>query len=185
MAGLIKGQILKRLSKFVKNLSPSQISLSALRGEGELTDLELEVELLAELLELPAWVRLTQATCNRANIRIQWTKLKTVPIQLSLDEIRVKVETCEELRTAEGHGVTPLQLPASGAYGFTERIVDGITITVNLVHVQLSSLAFTASVQMSRIVVESRSPAWAKCGSAGLPATRLKDPERGEVEAKH
>ena len=31
-----------------------------------------------------------QATCNRAAIRIQWTKLKTVPIQLSLDEIRVR-----------------------------------------------------------------------------------------------
>ena len=44
MAGLIKNQILKHLSKFVKNLSPSQISLSALRGEGELTNLELNVE---------------------------------------------------------------------------------------------------------------------------------------------
>ena len=27
--------------QFVKNLSPSQINLSAIRGEGELTDLEL------------------------------------------------------------------------------------------------------------------------------------------------
>ena len=34
----------------------------------------------------------------RAAIRIQWTKLKTVPIQLQLDEIRVSLETCEELR---------------------------------------------------------------------------------------
>ena len=90
MAGLIKGQILKHLSRFVVNLSPSQISLSALRGEGELTGLELNCAVLSDLLELPAWVRLTQATCNRAAIRIQWTKLKTVPIQLSLDEIRVR-----------------------------------------------------------------------------------------------
>ena len=60
MAGLIKGQILKHLSRFVVNLSPSQISLSALRGEGELTGLELNCAVLSDLLELPAWVRLTQ-----------------------------------------------------------------------------------------------------------------------------
>ena len=33
MAALIKNQILKHLSKFVHNLSPSQINLSTLRGE--------------------------------------------------------------------------------------------------------------------------------------------------------
>ena len=176
MAGLIKGQILKHLSKFVKNLSPSQINLSTLKGEGELSNLELNVEVLGELLELPSWIRLTRATCNRAAIRIQWTKLKTVPIQLSLDEIRVAVETCEELRSG-GENVAPV-LPPTQAYGFTEKIVDGITVTVNLVHVSLTSLAFTASFQMSRIVVESRGPNWQR---AALPSTRLKDLEKGEV----
>ena len=57
MAGLIKSQILKHLSKFVVNLSPSQISLSALKGEGELTGLELNCAVLTQLLELPVWVR--------------------------------------------------------------------------------------------------------------------------------
>ena len=85
MAGLIKNQILKHLSKFVLNLSPSQINLSTLRGEGELTGLELNCAVLTQLLELPSWVRLVTASCNRAAIRIQWTKLKTVPIQLCLD----------------------------------------------------------------------------------------------------
>ena len=57
MASLIKSQILKHLSKFVVNLSPSQISLSALKGEGELTGLELNCAVLTQLLELPVWVR--------------------------------------------------------------------------------------------------------------------------------
>ena len=87
MAALIKNQILKHLSKFVLNLSPSQINLSALKGEGELTGLELNCAVLTSLLELPVWVRLVSASCNRAAIRIQWTKLKTVPIQLCLDKI--------------------------------------------------------------------------------------------------
>ncbi|KAH9641824.1 hypothetical protein HF086_001540 [Spodoptera exigua] len=69
-------------SRFTKNLSPEQISLSALRGSGELQDLTLDEELLTDLLELPGWVKLTSAKCNRASFRIQWTKLKTVPIVL-------------------------------------------------------------------------------------------------------
>ena len=173
MAGLIKNQILKHLSKFVLNLSPSQINLSTLRGEGELTGLELNCAVLTQLLELPSWVRLVTASCNRAAIRIQWTKLKTVPIQLCLDEIRVTIETCEELRGDTAQLGEKLVVPgqAQGYYGFTDKVVDGISMSVNLVHVNLTSLAFTASFQMSRILVESKSPSWSK---ASLPHTRLK-----------
>lgn len=42
----------------------------------------LDEDLLTDLLELPGWVRLTSAKCNKATFRIQWTKLKTVPIVL-------------------------------------------------------------------------------------------------------
>jgi hypothetical protein len=62
MASLIKNQILKHLSKFAKNLSHDQIHLSTLKGEGELTNLELNDEVLTELLELPSWLRLSSAT---------------------------------------------------------------------------------------------------------------------------
>ena len=73
--------------RFAKNLSHDQIHLSALKGEGELKNLELNEEVLTELLELPSWLRLSGATCNRVAVRIQWTKLKSVPIHLSLDEV--------------------------------------------------------------------------------------------------
>ena len=69
-------------------MSHDQIQLSALKGEGELKNLELNEEVLTELLELPSWLRLSGATCNRVAVRIQWTKLKSVPIHLSLDEVR-------------------------------------------------------------------------------------------------
>lgn len=82
MAGIIKNQILKHLSRFVKNLSSDKITLSTLKGEGELCNLELEEEVLTELLALPTWMKLTHAHCNRVLIRIQWTKLKSVPIHL-------------------------------------------------------------------------------------------------------
>jgi hypothetical protein len=68
--------------RFTKNLSADKINLSTFKGEGELSNLELDEDVLTELLELPSWLRLTSAWCNRVSFRIQWTKLKSVPIFL-------------------------------------------------------------------------------------------------------
>ncbi len=73
--------------RFVKNLSPDQIHLSTLKGEGELKNLVLNEDLLTELLELPTWLRLRGATCDRVSVRIAWTKLKSVPMHLALEEV--------------------------------------------------------------------------------------------------
>lgn len=68
--------------RFTKNLSPDKINVSAFRGEGDLSNLQLDENVLTELLELPAWIRLTSAWCNHVSFRISWTKLKSVPITL-------------------------------------------------------------------------------------------------------
>lgn len=68
--------------RFTKNLSADKINLSTFKGEGELTNLELDEIVLTDLLELPSWLRLTSAWCNKVSFRIQWTKLKSVPIYL-------------------------------------------------------------------------------------------------------
>ncbi|XP_005099788.2 UHRF1-binding protein 1-like, partial [Aplysia californica] len=99
MAGLIKSQILKHLSKFTKNLSSDKINVSTFKGEGELSNLELNEDILTQLLELPTWLRITKAVCNRVAVKIQWTKLKSQPICLYLDEIIIETETCEQPRT--------------------------------------------------------------------------------------
>lgn len=67
---------------YTKNLSPDKVNLSAFRGEGELSNLQLDENVLTELLELPAWLRLTSAWCNHVSFRISWTKLKSTPIVL-------------------------------------------------------------------------------------------------------
>lgn len=68
--------------RFVKDLSPDKINVSAFRGEGDLSNLQLNEDVLTELLELPSWIRLTSALCNHVSFRISWTKLKSVPITL-------------------------------------------------------------------------------------------------------
>lgn len=66
--------------RFAKNVSSDSVNVSTLKGEGELTNLELNEAVLTDLLELPTWLRITRALVNRVNLKIQWTKLKSVPI---------------------------------------------------------------------------------------------------------
>lgn len=177
MVSLIKKQLLKHLSRFTKNLSADKINLSAFKGEGELTNLELDEIVLTDLLELPSWLRLTNAWCNKVSFRIQWTKLRSVPIFLSLDEVHIEVETCEDLRDLSSpQGLSSYTGPAK--YSFIQKVIDGITVTVNTVSVTFKSPAFIASVQMNRIIVESKSATWQRCD---LRTTRVKDPDRGQL----
>uniref|UniRef100_A0A3F2Z136 Chorein_N domain-containing protein n=1 Tax=Anopheles minimus TaxID=112268 RepID=A0A3F2Z136_9DIPT len=178
MVSIIKNQLLKHLSRYTKNLSPDKVNLSAFRGEGELSNLQLDENVLTELLELPAWLRLTSAWCNHVSFRISWTKLKSTPIMLTLDEVNITIETCEIARSGTPTaGLSSLAVP-QGKYSFIHKVIDGITIAVNTVNVNLKSPAFTASVQMSRIRVESRTPKWLL---GDLRVTRLKDPARGMI----
>uniref|UniRef100_A0A1B0GCL5 Uncharacterized protein n=1 Tax=Glossina morsitans morsitans TaxID=37546 RepID=A0A1B0GCL5_GLOMM len=192
MVSLIKNQLLKHLSIYTKNLSSDKINLSTFRGEGELSNLQLDEAVLTELLELPSWLRLTSAWCNHVSFRISWTKLKSVPIYLTLDEVNITVETCDPISrlhdakspnggvgsTGSGGGGGNLPQVPQGKYSFIHKVIDGITITVNTVNVKFLSAAFTASVQMSRIRVESKTPKWA---NGDLRLTRLKDPYKGII----
>lgn len=70
----------------------------------------------------------------------------------SLDEVNITIETCEFGRTeasgAAGGGWQTLTAPM-GKYSFVNKIIDGITVTVNTVNINFKSPAFTASVQVS------------------------------------
>ncbi|KAL1771684.1 UHRF1-binding protein 1 [Sigmodon hispidus] len=177
MAGIIKKQILKHLSRFTKNLSPDKINLSTLKGEGQLTNLELDEEVLQNVLELPTWLAITRVYCNRASIRIQWTKLKTHPICLCLDKVEVEMKTCENPRPPNGQ--SPIAL-ASGQseYGFAEKVVEGMFIIVNSITIKIHSKAFHASFELWQLQGYSVNPNWQQ---SDLRLTRITDPRRGEV----
>ncbi|XP_046446271.1 UHRF1-binding protein 1-like isoform X3 [Daphnia pulex] len=177
MTSLLKNQIIKHLSKFVKNLSPDKINLSTLKGEGELTNLELDEKVLTSLLELPSWLTLDRAWCNRVSIRIPWTKLKSVPICLSLDEVHVSMGTCSELRQPSAN-LKPPTYAAGWKYGFSDKVVDGVTLSVNSLIINFKSPAFEASLQFSRILLESASPTWQH---GDLRFSRLKDTDLGLI----
>ncbi|KAB1261966.1 UHRF1-binding protein 1 [Camelus dromedarius] len=181
--------LITTLFRFTKNLSPDKINLSTLKGEGQLTNLELDEEVLQNVLELPTWLAITRVYCNRASIRIQWTKLKTHPICLvmmlsspwlsfqCLDKVEVEMKTCEEPRPPNGQ--SPIAL-ASGQseYGFAEKVVEGMFIIVNSITIKIHSKAFHASFELWQLQGYSVNPNWQQ---SDLRLTRITDPRRGEV----
>ncbi|TRY82223.1 hypothetical protein DNTS_023866 [Danionella cerebrum] len=177
MAGLIKKQILKHLSRFAKNLSPDKINLSTLKGEGQLTNLELDEEVLQNMLDLPTWLAINKVCCNKAAIRIPWTKLKTLPISLSLDKVVMEMSTCDEPRPP--NGPSPIAT-ASGQseYGFAEKVVEGISLSVNSIVIRISAKAFNASFELSQLQVYSVTNNWT---AGDLKYTRIQDHTRGEM----
>ncbi|XP_056413624.1 bridge-like lipid transfer protein family member 3A isoform X3 [Hyla sarda] len=178
MAAIIKRQILKHLSRFTKNLSPEQINLSTLRGEGQLTDLELDEEALQNMLDLPTWLAITRVYCNRAAIRIQWTKLKTHPICLMLDKVEIEMKTCEDPRPP--NGPSPIALAAGQSeYGFAEKVVEGMLLEIGCVIIKIESQTFRASLQLWQLQGYSVSPTWQQ---SDLRFTRLTHPQRGETK---
>ncbi|KAK5895721.1 hypothetical protein CgunFtcFv8_009389 [Champsocephalus gunnari] len=177
MAGLIKKQILKHLSRFAKNLSPDKINLSTLKGEGQMTNLELDEEVLQSLLDLPTWLAINRVECNKAAIRIPWTKLKTHPISLTLDKVVMEMSTCDEPRPP--NGPSPIAT-ASGQseYGFAEKVVEGISLSINSIVIRISAKAFNASFELSQLQVYSVNTSWS---ISDLRFTRIQDPQRGEI----
>ena len=67
------------LCRFTKNLSPDKINLSTLKGEGQLSHLELDEEVLQNVLELPTWLAITRVYCNRASIRVRMGSERRLP----------------------------------------------------------------------------------------------------------
>jgi hypothetical protein len=70
--------------------------MEVLRGKAELRNLILNEDVLSEKLELPPWLRIQHASCNRVTVKIPWTQLKSRPVELHVDEIHVTLELCAD-----------------------------------------------------------------------------------------
>nr|CAB3267499.1 UHRF1-binding protein 1-like [Phallusia mammillata] len=179
MAGLIKKQILKHLSKFAKNLSADSIQLSTLRGEGELSNLELDCVAIQNLINLPTWLQINHAKCNKVHVKIPWTKLKGTAITIFLDAVELDMVTCEKPRPP--NGPSPIEASASSgdlSYGFIQKVLEGIALRINSISVNFSSAVFKAEFQLSQLLVYSTDPDGKQ---ADLRFTRILNKECGQV----
>ncbi|XP_018651606.1 hypothetical protein Smp_141600 [Schistosoma mansoni] len=136
--------------------------MSLLKGVLELETIELEENALMELLDLPTWLLLRKAHCTNVVAKIHWTKLKTHPVLISIDHINIELQALDEPRPAS-QSPTANYRGGSGKYGFSDKVIDGVTIQVNSVFIEFFAQAFQGSVELSRFCVLSKSPNWQNC----------------------
>ncbi|KAL5112015.1 UHRF1-binding protein 1-like [Taenia crassiceps] len=146
--------------RFAKNVDPDQIRLSALRGELSMENLELNEEVLMELLAFPKWLRIKSAICAHIYMKIPWTNLRSRPIVMIVDSVTVKVEVLEKAHQMFNGGFVSSYRASSGRYGMVERVIDGISIRIHELDVELRSKLFKAAANFSHISISSKKPNW-------------------------
>ncbi|KAL3079011.1 hypothetical protein niasHS_014793 [Heterodera schachtii] len=179
MTSILKNQIIKHLSAFARNLKPEQITMELLRGKGQLRDLELNEEVLAEKLELPPWLKIVSARCDRVSIKIpSWNKLRSAPIQLYVDDIRVTVRLVSPAFTCNSQPKTASS--QSKSYSFADRVIETLSLYVQSVEIFFESdsgtdFDFGGSISLYSLALESISPNWSEEKDVDTNLTRIHD----------
>ncbi|VDO32762.1 unnamed protein product [Brugia timori] len=123
------------------------------------------------VLELPTWLRVKRAVCNRIAVKVPWTKLKSQPVKLFIDEVRVEVElSSDEFVDCDSNSLSAF---GDSTYGFANRVAELMSLYVNSVEIDFDSGVFRGSLTLSRLAVESKSPTWQTVND--LRYTRLVD----------
>lgn len=71
-----------------------------------------------------------------------------------------------------------VSLSLSSEYGFAEKVVEGMSLSINSIIIKISAKAFNASFELSQLQVYSVNTSWS---ISDLRFTRIPDPQRGEV----
>ena len=128
--------------------------------------------------QFPVWLNLKQAMVNKCFIDVPYTKIKSQPCQMILDQVVIIVETIENFRENTNY-FNRLSLQSNGKYGLGERIIDGLKVKIDSVEIHFTSSAFTASLSLLQISVESRSPNFKPVDN--LSQTKIKDTNRNQL----
>ncbi|KJH41699.1 hypothetical protein DICVIV_12324 [Dictyocaulus viviparus] len=163
--------------RFARNLKPEQISLDVLKGKSKLHFIEINEEVLTDVLELPPWLRIKRAFCTGVTVSVPWTKLKSAPVQIFIDEINVDVILTSEPPVKQTD--RPISTLGDTSYGFADRVVEGMSLYINTVEINFDSDAFGGSFMLSRLSVESRTPGWQV--AKDLRLTRISCPTLGRA----
>jgi hypothetical protein len=56
-----------------------------LKGEGEMKNIQLDENVLMEVLEFPTWLRITNARCNKATLKVGELPIFARSIKIAFD----------------------------------------------------------------------------------------------------
>ena len=192
MAGLIKKQVVKYLAIFCKNVDNESLNMSLLKGKVELPNIELDTDALHSLLSIPTWLQIDSAVVDFVQVKLpNLMSLTKTPIKIELSNVTVEVQILDTPRKPNKE--SPLVTAgleedgkdghhgkeATMQYGMMQKIVEGISLSIESVQAVLNSNAFKASIMLGPIEIFSTDKRWNI--PSELTASRIYDPKKGQV----
>ncbi|EGC36147.1 hypothetical protein DICPUDRAFT_32310 [Dictyostelium purpureum] len=146
-------KVLKKYFKlFIKNFKSDNFSMSLLKGEGTLVDLDLNEAIIQELLLIPPQFQVTHASCDSLSAKIPWTSFKNTPIVISLQTININLKEPEVIEPF----LSQLKKFKSKNKGKRNEITENLQIEVKNLNLNIASLhGDTLKIEIKDIVIQS------------------------------
>ncbi|CAL1162132.1 unnamed protein product [Cladocopium goreaui] len=111
-----KRKVVQYLSKYIKGLNADQVSSRLFSGEVELRDAEFEVDPLRKLLlgTLPFTWEVLAISCDRLQVQVPWSALRSRAVQVKVGKLRVQVADNRFRRWKRGMEAAEVELSANG-----------------------------------------------------------------------
>lgn len=124
--------LLEHVAKYVKNFRPEDAQLSLWEGEVTLLNLDLELDVLEDELKLP--IDLVSGHVHELTIQVPWTKLTSEPIRIIIDTIEFVVKLPDEKSNKARAERRAASIPNADAEPVEEEQAQGPGISSNLVN---------------------------------------------------
>lgn len=124
--------LLEHVAKYVKNFRAEDAQLSLWEGEVTLLNLDLELDVLEDELKLP--IDLVSGHVHELTIQVPWTKLTSEPIRIIIDTIEFVVKLPDEKSNKARADRRGSSTPNADAETVEEEQAQGPGISSNLVN---------------------------------------------------
>ncbi|KAH3757147.1 hypothetical protein Pelo_11061 [Pelomyxa schiedti] len=154
-AGVLNKVLRDYMRVFLRS-SDKNMSLSLLKGEVRLNNMELNEQVVQHLMHLPPTLELKRVTVGALKIRVPWTNLKHEPIFVSISDVNVIIKEAEELVVLPDMSAVKKILKgntdSTESRGFIDTLLENVHVQVTNMHLQAHFLKCT---QFCEITVDS------------------------------
>lgn len=181
-----------QISRFFKNLNQNQLSTSS--SSITLYNLELNEDTLKTLFLLTpstdnsgqSLIKITKAICTSASITIPWVSITTSPIVIAFDTLEITIDILDspvnspDPEAGLNKVISDLTSPdEEKSYGFVDKIIDGISFSLNFLNVKVRAADFSISLELTFLKANScppnfKVPTHGKQSKTDLRVTRIK-----------
>lgn len=175
METLVVKILKKHFKLFIKNFKAEQLSVYASKGEGQMTDLELNEQVIQELLYIPMNLTVTKSSCDLLTLKIPWTSLSSKPVTLTLNRVDIDLREPEVIKPRTEILKKLKKKPEKN--NSRSDVTDNAQLIVNSVHITIQTLGGSLlMVDLEDIVIQSTNGSWQV---VDLSNSRTIDKEQG------